>query len=123
VGPINELALGSIETVGNRRRARAAGELAVWLPEPNGPSQATPVSLILRPEVLRVSAGEIGTDNRYSGQVEDVIYLGASSECRLKVGSVRLSAVMPSAAAVQLQPGAAVSVGWDAKDGVVVDAG
>jgi putative spermidine/putrescine transport system ATP-binding protein len=123
VGPINELALGTIETVGNRRRARAAGELAVWLPDPDGASFATPMSLILRPEALRVSAGELGTDNRYSGEVEDVIYLGASSECRVKVGSVRLSAVMPSAAAAQLQPGAAVSVGWDAKDGVVVDAG
>jgi hypothetical protein len=35
---------------------------------------------------------------------------------------VRLSAVMPSAAAARLSPGEQVSVGWDPEDGVVIDA-
>ena len=122
VGPINELALSGMETVGGRRRAQAAGELAVWLPEMEAAGGGA-LSLILRPESLRVSAGEIGTENSYPGEIEDVIYLGASSECRVKVGAVRLSAVMPSAAAARLIPGEHVSIGWDAKDGVVIDAG
>ena len=123
VGPINELALSGIEIVGGRRRAQAAGQLAVWLPDAGESPGRDALSLIVRPESLRVSADEIGTENRYSGEVEDVIYLGASSECRVKIGLLRLSAVMPSAAAARLKPGLPVSVGWDAKDAVVIDAG
>jgi putative spermidine/putrescine transport system ATP-binding protein len=122
VGAINELALSAVEIVDGRRRAQAAG-LAVWLPDAEDASRGAALSLILRPEALRVSAGEIGTDNRFAGEIEDVIYLGASSECRVKIGALHLSAVMPSAAAARLNPGERVSVGWDAQDGVVVDAG
>jgi len=122
VGPINELALSAVEIVDGRRRAQAAG-LAVWLPDAEGASRGAALSLILRPEALRVSAGEIDTDNRFPGEIEDVIYLGASSECRVKIGAIRLSAMMPSAAAARLNPGERVSVGWDAQDGVIVDAG
>ena len=123
VGPVNELALGTIETVGGRRRAHAAGELSVWLPDREDVSGRTALSLILRPESLRVSAGDTGTENSYLGEIEDVIYLGANSECRLKIGALSLSALMPSAAAARLRPGERVSVGWNAVDGVVVDAG
>ena len=95
----------------------------MWLPEaPDAPTGGA-LSLILRPESLHVSASEIGTENSYPAEIEDVIYLGASSECRVKIGALRLSAVMPSAAAAGLSPGERVSVGWNAKDGVIVDAG
>jgi putative spermidine/putrescine transport system ATP-binding protein len=123
VGPINELALSFIETVGGRRRALAAGALAVWLPDLGDRSGGDGRRLVLRPEALRVATGGLGTDNVYPARVEDVIYLGGTSECRVTVGALRLSAVMPSAAAAQLRPGEQVSVGWDANDGVVVDAG
>jgi putative spermidine/putrescine transport system ATP-binding protein len=122
VGPINELALSAVEIVDGRRRARAGG-LPVWLPDAEDASGGGALSLILRPEALRVSAGEIGTDNRFLGEIEDVIYLGASSECRVRIGAIRFSAVMPSAAVARLNPGERVSVGWDAQDGVVIDAG
>jgi putative spermidine/putrescine transport system ATP-binding protein len=121
VGPINELALSGIETVDGRRRGLAAGALAVWLPDLGADRDG--VNLILRPEALRVAAGEIGTDNSYPAEIEDVVYLGGSSECRVKIGALRLSAVMPSAAAARLRPGERVTVGWDANDGVVIDAG
>jgi len=52
-----------------------------------------------------------------------VIYLGASSECRVKVGALRLFAIMPTPATAGLSSGQRVNVGWDARDGVVVDAG
>ena len=123
VGPINELALGAVEAVGTRRRAQAAGELSVWLPDSGSAAGSRALSLVLRPESLRVSAGEIGTENRYAGEIEDVIYLGASSECRVRVGGLRLFAIMSSADAARLSPGEPVSVGWRTEDGVVVDAG
>ncbi len=94
-----------------------------WLPDREDVSGRTALSLILRPESLRVSAGDTGTENSYLGEIEDVIYLGANSECRLKIGALSLSALMPSAAAARLRPGERVSVGWNAVDGVVVDAG
>jgi putative spermidine/putrescine transport system ATP-binding protein len=122
VGPINELALSGIEIIDGRKRAQAAGQLSVWLPQAEEAAGGGARSLILRPESLRVSAEGIATENRYAGEIEDVIYLGASSECRVRIGAVRLSAVMPSAAAARLSPGEQVSVGWDVEDGVVIDA-
>jgi putative spermidine/putrescine transport system ATP-binding protein len=121
VGPINELALSGIEIIDGRKRAQV-GQLSVWLPQAEEAAGGGARSLILRPESLRVSAEGIATENRYAGEIEDVIYLGASSECRVRIGAVRLSAVMPSAAAARLSPGEQVSVGWDVEDGVVIDA-
>jgi putative spermidine/putrescine transport system ATP-binding protein len=123
VGPINELPLSRIEAVGNRRRATAAGTLSVWLLDADGAPADGALSLILRPESVRVGIGEIAAENRYAGEVEDMIYLGPSSECRVRIGQVRLSATIPSADAARLVPGSPVSVGWDTKDGVVIDAG
>ncbi|HVM81165.1 MAG TPA: ABC transporter ATP-binding protein [Stellaceae bacterium] len=122
VGPINELALSGIETVGGRRKALAAGSLPVWLPD-GGSSGSGKATLILRPEALRVGSGEIAADNRFQAEVVDVVYLGGSSECRLKIGSLLLAAVLPSAAAQRLRPRERVTVGWDANDGVMLDAG
>jgi len=123
VGPINELALSGVETVGGRRRGKAAGELSVWLSDAADASRPGERSLILRPESLRVSAGDIGTENRFPAEIEDVIYLGASSECRVKIGALRLFAIMPTPLTAGLNSGQRVNVGWDARDGVVVDAG
>ncbi len=124
VGPINELPLSAIETVGGRRRGTVADGLVVWLPDAfAAASAARTLSLILRPESLRVSAGEVAAENRFSAEIEDVIYLGANSECRLRVGPVHLAATIPSVEAARLAPGARVSIGWDAKDAVVIDAG
>jgi putative spermidine/putrescine transport system ATP-binding protein len=123
VGPINELGLSSIETVDGRKRALAAGILPVWLPELESKSGSAPASLILRPEALRIAVGALSADNLYPGEIEDVVYLGGNCECRVKIGALRLSATVPSAAAGGLRPGEAVSIGWNANDGVVVDAG
>jgi putative spermidine/putrescine transport system ATP-binding protein len=123
VGPINELTLTAIETVDGRRRAQAAGQLPVWLPSREQGSGRAALSLVLRPESLQVSTGDLGTDNAYPGEIEDVIYLGGSSECRVKIGPLRLFAIMPSAAAARLSSGERVNIGWRAEDGVIVDAG
>jgi len=120
VGPTNELALSCVETVGSRRRALAAGDLSVWLPDQDSGSGRDHVRLVLRPEALRVATGETGTENQYRAEVEDVVYLGGMSECRVRVGALRLSALLPSAAAARLRPGEQVSVGWNANDGVII---
>ncbi len=123
VGPINELVLSNIDTVDGRRRGLAGGELPVWLPDAAGASAGTRRILVLRPEALQVAPSELATENRCSGEIEDIIYLGGSSECRVKVGSLRLSAVIPSTLAARLRPGERVGIGWNASDGVVLDAG
>jgi putative spermidine/putrescine transport system ATP-binding protein len=131
VGPINELALSGIEIVNGRRRGLApAGRgpglaregRTVWLPE-SGNTHDGKTTLVLRPEALRVASGDIGTENSFPAEIVDVVYLGGNSECRLKLGTLQLSAVIPSAAAAQLRPGERVRVGWDADDGVILDAG
>ena len=122
VGAINELAIDRVEMVDGRRRALVAGALQVWLPDQARDLDGRAANLILRPEILRVGA-DPGGDNRYAAEIAEIVYLGASSECRMKLGAIQLSAVMPSAAAARLRPGERVTVGWDANEGVVVDAG
>jgi putative spermidine/putrescine transport system ATP-binding protein len=123
VGPVNELKLTRIETVEGRRRGLAAGVLPVWLPDLESKSAGAPASLFLRPEALRIAPDEFRAENLYTAEVEEIIYLGGSCECRIKIGALRLSATMPSAAADRLRAGETVSVGWNANDGIVVDAG
>jgi putative spermidine/putrescine transport system ATP-binding protein len=123
VGPVNELKLTGIETVDGRRRGLAAGVLPVWLPDLESKSAGAPASLFLRPEALRIAPDEVDAENLYTAEVEEIIYLGASREYRIRIGTLRLSATMPSAAADRLRAGETVSVGWNANDGIVVDAG
>ena len=58
----------------------------------------------------------------YQGHIEDVIYLGAETECRVRIGTLRLLATLPSAGAAALRPGDPVAIGWNAADAVVTHA-
>ena len=74
---------------------------------------------MIRPENLRLFVAEGETDNRYEALVEDVVYLGAATSCRLAIGDLRLTAAVPSAIGARLAPGVQVAVGWSAEDGVI----
>jgi putative spermidine/putrescine transport system ATP-binding protein len=123
VGPINELALTKIEKYAGRMKGLANGELPVWLPEsfeacPED-GEAGELRLILRPENLHIDAAEGATDNSFAAEIEDMVFLGGGTECRIRIGSLKLLATLPSAAATLLRPGGRVRVGWNAEDGVV----
>jgi len=120
VGPINELKLSQIERASGRTRALAAGELPIWLPEPQAMrDSAGDLRLILRPESLRVNVAEGETENSFEALIEDVVFLGGGTLCRVRIGAVGLSAALPSAAALSLRKGDKVTVGWNAADGAV----
>ena len=123
VGPINELALTRIENHGGRMKGLANDELPVWLPESfdahGEGGNAAQLRLILRPESLHIDAAEGTTDNSFQAEIEDVVFLGGGTECRVRIGSLKLLATLPSAAASSLRPGGRVTVGWNAADGVV----
>ena len=72
--------------------------------------------LVVRPESVRllVAPGEV--DNCYEARVDDLIYLGGLTRCRLVVGETPVIAVVPSAAAAALKPGDRVPIGWNARE-------
>jgi putative spermidine/putrescine transport system ATP-binding protein len=124
VGPTNELPLTDIEEEPGGWLGLLPAGLVVRLPAPSGPMGKGPgLRLILRPEALRINAGAGATTNRYDAEIEDVVFLGAGTECRLRIGALRLLATLPTALGAKLRPGDKVTVGWNADDGVVTDVG
>jgi putative spermidine/putrescine transport system ATP-binding protein len=122
VGPINELPLTQVESGAGGAHALFAGQFPVRLPAlTRAATQGSDLTLILRPQALRLGVGEGETANRYGAEVEDVVFLGASSECRLRIGPLRLLAALPASSSAKLAAGDKVIVGWDAADGVVTD--
>jgi putative spermidine/putrescine transport system ATP-binding protein len=120
VGPINELKLSQIEDLSGKMRGVADGELSVWLPKAEGVQiSGGDLRLILRPESLRVNVPEGETDNSFQALIEDVVFLGGGTLCRVRVGAIELSAAMLSTAASSLRKGDWVTVGWNAADGAV----
>ncbi len=122
VGPATELTLAAVETVAGRWRAALPGGFSVLLPPlPSGPGDGS-LCLLLRPESLRLGVAPGETDNRYDAAIDDVVYLGGVTECRVRMGPSQLVAAMPSAAAAGLRPGDRVAIGWNADDAVVTRA-
>ncbi|MFI4988324.1 MAG: ABC transporter ATP-binding protein [Alphaproteobacteria bacterium] len=120
VGPMNELAVTALAAAPGGALATTAEGLAVRVAAevpPGGDAKA--LSLMIRPEALRLFAAEGETDNRYEAVVEDLVYLGGQTSCRLAVGSARLTAMVPSAAASELVLGDRVAIGWNAEDCVI----
>jgi len=120
VGPTNEVALAAVRTVAEGTLATTSGGLAIKVAarlETNAGGKAA--WLMIRPENLRLFVAEGETDNRYEALVEDVVYLGAATSCRLAIGDLRLTAAVPSTIGARLAPGARVAVGWSAEDGVI----
>jgi putative spermidine/putrescine transport system ATP-binding protein len=122
VGPTAELPLTSIEAADGRARAMLEGGLKVILPARAGGANAGTPRLLLRPENLRIGLAADKTENRFDAKIDDVVYLGAETQCWVRIGALRLAATLPSAAATTLRPGDRVRVGWNADDGVVADA-
>jgi putative spermidine/putrescine transport system ATP-binding protein len=117
LGPINELPLAAAAGM----HGTLEGGLAIRLDAPPPPGAGAP-RLILRPEALLLGAAADAADNRTEAEIEDVVFLGGGTECRLRLGNLRMLARLPSAAAEGLVPGARVGLGWNAADGVVMRA-
>jgi putative spermidine/putrescine transport system ATP-binding protein len=121
VGPTNELALAKIDSGEGGRFGQLAGGITVKLPDWGGREGAGGnLRLLLRPEALRINPEADPTANRYEAVVEDVVFLGGGTECRLRIGEMKLLATLPSAAASGLRAGERVTVGWNVADGVVI---
>jgi spermidine/putrescine ABC transporter ATP-binding subunit len=119
LGPINELTIATVEGAG-RRTAVVEGGQHVRLAESTAVNRAAPgMRLILRPEALHINPAAGATDNNLDAVVEDIVFLGGSTEARVRAGSLRLLVSMSSAMAVSLQTGQRVKVGWSSADGVV----
>jgi ABC-type sugar transport system ATPase subunit len=87
------------------------------LPQDVAATAGRPAWLIVRPEHLSVAPGPLS--NRLDAVVDDLVYAGAGTICRLRVGGTALSMQIPGEATA-LTLGARVSVGWDEADSVVL---
>jgi ABC-type Fe3+/spermidine/putrescine transport system ATPase subunit len=129
VGPVNEIALSSVESVAGTIWATTDTGLRLRLPAeaaaitgdaallPAGLRARPPAWLIVRPEHLHIDPGP--WPNQLDGIVEDLVYAGAATVCRLRVGSLSLSMQVPGET-THLSLGARVSVGWHEADSVVL---
>jgi len=116
VGPANEIALASIETSDGTVCGTTDTGLRLRLPQDAAALAGRPAWLIVRPEHLSVAPGPLS--NRLDAVVDDLVYAGAATICRLRVGGAALSMQIPGDATLTL--GARVSVGWQAADSVVL---
>jgi putative spermidine/putrescine transport system ATP-binding protein len=117
VGPANEIALTSIETADGTVCGTTDTGLRLRLPQDVAATAGRPAWLIVRPEHLSVAPGPLS--NRLDAVVDDLVYAGAATICRLRVGGTALSMQIPGEA-TSLAVGARVSVGWQAADSVVL---
>ena len=99
---------------GVRRIEAITGDAALL---PAGLRARPPAWLIVRPEHLHIDPGP--WPNQLDGIVEDLVYAGAATVCRLRVGSLSLSMQVPGET-THLSLGARVSVGWHEADSVVL---
>lgn len=97
----------------------------VWCYNDRGRRQGELVYLSVRPEKMRLSRQplELGR-NRFSGRVEDKVYLGGESRFWVRVGEYRLAvAVQHSRYLLDQQPlqwGEEVALGWHEDDGYML---
>jgi putative spermidine/putrescine transport system ATP-binding protein len=116
VGPANEIALTGIETTDGAAWGTTDAGLRLRLPSEAVAMAGGPAWLIVRPEQLSVTPGP--WSNRLVAIVEDLVYAGAVTLCRLRIGDVSLSMQVQGETA-DLILGAHVSVGWQEADSVV----
>jgi putative spermidine/putrescine transport system ATP-binding protein len=121
VGPVNEIGLTSIESSNGTIWGTTGAGLRLRLPQDaatlSGGPATRPTWLIVRPEHL--SDGPGPWSNRLDAVIEDLVYAGATTLCRLRVGDLSLSMQMPGEA-IHLTLGASMSVGWRQEDSVVL---
>jgi ABC-type Fe3+/spermidine/putrescine transport system ATPase subunit len=117
VGLTNEFEVVAAEAEGSRVRLTTRSGLVVSVPAgvalPPGGAQAW---LVVRPESVRLLVAPGEADNCYEARVDDLIYLGGLTRCRLVVGETPVIALVPSAAAAALKPGDLVPIGWNAQE-------
>jgi putrescine transport system ATP-binding protein len=105
---------------GSACRALAVPGLAAPIPLPAGPRN-TPLALAVRPEKLLLSR-ERPAGFALAATVASVGYLGPVSIVRLALANGRLlTARVQGGLAGELDPGAAVWVGWRPEDAILVD--
>jgi putative spermidine/putrescine transport system ATP-binding protein len=117
VGPANEIALRSIDATDGAVWGTTADGLRLRLPPDATGLAGGPGWLIVRPEHLSIAAGPL--PNRFDAVVDDLVYAGAATLCRLRVGDMTLAMQVPGEAA-DMTLGGRVSVGWSAADSVVL---
>jgi len=118
VGPVNEIPLSSIDAVDGTMWGTTHTGLRLHLPPEVAtiPGARPPAWLIVRPEHLHIGPGP--WTNQLDAIVEDIVYAGASTVCRLRADDLSLSVQVPGEAP-NLVLGANVTVGWHESDSVL----
>ena len=117
VGLTNELEVARAESQAERLVLTTRSGLTVAVPAGTAwPPDGAPAWLVIRPESVRLAVKPDEVDNHYEARVDDLIYLGGLTRCRLMVGDTQIVAAVPSAHVTGLVRGDRVAIGWNAKD-------
>jgi putative spermidine/putrescine transport system ATP-binding protein len=84
----------------------------------------SPTTLSLRPERVRINPDDDRYSNRFDAEVQELIYLGDHTRCRVSVlGNSNFIIKVPNAEGVpSLTPGQMVRIGWKPEDCRALDA-
>jgi putative spermidine/putrescine transport system ATP-binding protein len=117
VGLTNELEVVGVQAQHPHLRVTTRGGLVVSVPAETAlPGGGAGAWLVVRPESVRLAVAPGEVDNRYEARVDDLIYLGGLTRCRLLVGETAIVAVVPSSATARFKPGDVVPIGWNAEE-------
>ena len=117
VGETNVLR-GTVTTVArNRHEVRTASGVSVWVGRDEHLAVGAPAVVIVRPERLAL-AGPEPWDNKLSGKVEEVVFVGESTRYLVRVSPAETLAIKIPNASHQpaLAPGEPVTLGFRSED-------
>ena len=117
VGPVNEIALRAIETAGGITWGITNDNLRLCLPPDAAALAGGPAWLMVRPEQVGIAKG--AQSNQLDAVVEDLVYAGAATLCRLRAGPLSLS-MQIQGEATELALGTQIRIGWREIDSVVL---
>ena len=116
VGPVNEIALTMVTALDGVVWGMTENGARLRLPHEAAAMSGGAAWLIVRPEHISLARDPMA--NRIDAMVEDLVYAGAATRCRLRAGGLSLAAQLDGEAS-GLTIGAKVTVGWCAEDSVV----
>jgi putative spermidine/putrescine transport system ATP-binding protein len=119
IGDSNLFDVAQADRDGARLRVRTAEGLSVLAAADE--TATGRLSLAVRPEKVQILANGATLDNQFAGTVESVNFLGGAILYRVAIADRLVLAVAPNDGARPLHaPGAAVTLGWSAGDGVLL---
>lgn len=115
IGVTNLIDARALQREARAIRVRTAGGLSFLAQPRAGEFSETDVSIVLRPEKVRLGDDATAAINKYTGRILRSVYLGDATQVSVELeGGIVLTAKRPnSAGRITYSVGESIAVGWD----------